>query len=255
MNHGEYLNDACRELINRIYDEIILSKNADCIEIFLGEVTVLYTNLCCEALKKLKEDKILYDYNVETRNMDDIFIENPVKLPTEDDLRYDPEEYVELIIDKNNRELYPPSLYDPGVFVIIKKSDINKTKLNRLITHKPAVEIIEMVEEQGSNNIIFVNKNFEFPYKIRKSSSANQYWQKIYQIAKDRECNYDSNLIKYFNANPHNPIYYALGYRKTKILKKVGDKVLAEIQIKITEISEVKRSLGQKKRRQAKPLG
>lgn len=112
---------------------------------------------------------------------------------------------------------------------------------------KNTIQIIEIMEKNNGRLEIFVNKNYRDkpikPYDVRNSSGL---WNNILEIARNGYCNYDKDLIKYFNSNNNNPLYKKLGYNKTKILKDGINGTEAEIEIKIITSEQIRRSNGQR---------
>jgi len=112
-----------------------------------------------------------------------------------------------------------------------------------------SIKIIELQKRPGGGLYVYVNKNYSNPFPTNNVVGKNSYWRKIIDLAENKICEKDEEVIKYFNSRKENPLYKRLGYEKTKILEKSGDKMIPLIKIEIIKESKITRSNGQKNKK------
>lgn len=108
-----------------------------------------------------------------------------------------------------------------------------------------SIKIIELQKRPGGGLYVYVNKDYSNPFPTNNVARNNSYWKKIIDLAENKICDKDEEVIKYFNSRKNNPLYKTLGYEKTKILEKSGDKMISLIKIDIINESKITRSKGQ----------
>ena len=123
-----------------------------------------------------------------------------------------------------------------------KPSDNVENKLPK----KNSIKTLDLLKKHNGGLDIFVNGNYFEVFSPNNTTKDNSSWGRILEIAEEGKCEYDDQLLRYFNSNSKNPLYAKLKYEKTRILNKEKDWIVPVIEIKIVTRDHINRSKGQK---------
>ena len=104
-------------------------------------------------------------------------------------------------------------------------------KKKRLAIKGKVIKIIEILEDKTKLKkiTVFINEKYDEGIDFNR----RRYWGLLYELAERGQIENNKGFFDYFNSQPLNPLYSTYGYKKTQILKKDGDYIVANIKLKI----------------------
>lgn len=198
-----------------------LIENAK-IKVFILADDVIELKLKPEELHKLLNLLVLNIPDVEIKNL---FEYNDYALGVlEFEKEYTGEEraFVEVLLPKNFMQL-------------ITTLENNEPKNNSLLE----IEKIELLEDETARKRITVYINTD--YEKERSYKRGINWGLMYELAESKMVDYKKSFFDYFNSNETNPLYSKKEFKLTQVLKKQGEYIVPNIEIKIITQQAVSR--------------
>jgi hypothetical protein len=184
------------------------------IKVFIMADDVIGLKLKPEELHKLLDLIVLTVPNVEIQNL---FEYNDYALGVlEFEKEYTGEEraFIEVLLPKDFMQL-------------IATLENNESKNNSLLK----IEKIELLADETARKKITVYINTD--YKKERSYKRGINWSLMYELAESNMVDYKKSFFDYFNSNVTNPLYSKKEFKLTQVLKKQGEYIVPNIEIKI----------------------
>lgn len=123
----------------------------------------------------------------------------------------------------------------------LKTKDNKKKLVSNKVDSNQEIKQLELLEDKTENKriVVYININYDSPIKCRRGKN----WEKMYELAKEKETSYKKTFFDYFNSNKLNPLYTKEGFKVTKILKKESDIIIPNIKIELVTQTAVSKRL------------
>lgn len=105
--------------------------------------------------------------------------------------------------------------------------------------HTQELEKMEILEDETESKKITVYINTD--YEKERSYKRGDNWKLMYELAENQTVEYKRGFFDYFNSNIKNPLYSKKEFKLTRVLKKDGDYIIPNIEIKIITQQAVSR--------------